>query len=166
MTIEEAKQERFFKGCTYFIEGKQVYYELMKKHHPDQGGNAEVAREIVVQWQAFLRRALMTTPDAPEEEKQAEMNRQRQGEFYKVLAAVTANINCDVEIIGNWVWCFNVNPIDTVALMTMGFTYSKKHNGWFNDCGTPSKGGRRNFYDTDDLRNLWGSRQEKTKGYL
>jgi len=44
------KQEDWFKGCYNKLEAKARYKELMKKYHPDLGGDTVIAQQINIQY--------------------------------------------------------------------------------------------------------------------
>ena len=167
MTYDEAKLCRFFKDCTYLEEGKKVYKELLFDNHPDKGGDDKACQAIIAQYQAFIRRAIKVMPTATEERKQEDMRNTPGVEMQRILFEVTANINCDVEVIGDWVWCSNVAPLDTIFLSLLGFVYSAKHDRWVHNCGVPAKSSTaRHQYTLDDMRTVFGGKNIKSKGLL
>lgn len=165
--MSEEKVERFFKDIVYLEDGKRKRNELLLQYHPDKHPEdkkewaEKMTREVVAQFHTFLRRAKMTKPEASEEEQERDARVQRDMEFYRILQNVMDNINCNVEVIGNWIWCFDVNAMDIPGLAAMGFQWSDKHRGFFHTCGYSSSGTGNSIHNTDDLRRMWGSDPQK-----
>jgi len=165
---------KWFKGLKFLAEGKKHYKELMLKHHPDRGGDAEVCKEINDEYDSFLVHAIREEPksDKSDFDFQAyEAGRRRRftDKFWDTLAAAM-RLNCDVEVMGTWIWLWKVSPIDVFQVINLGFANSKKHGGWFwydpevqewNNHIGPNR-----EYTTDDLRDLWGSSTKKKKQFL
>ncbi len=168
-TEEQVKKERLFKDCTYLLEGQGVYRKLLKDNHPDQGGNENVAREIIAQFKTFLRRAIKTAPTATREEQEADKNRAVNVTMEDILFEVESRINCRCEVKGDWIFCSEVAVNDGLILTTLGFNYSKRLDVFIHMCGVvPSTKPReqRHFFSNEELTNLWGSRKVKDKKVL
>ena len=166
------KPLKWFKDCCCLKAGKAQYRELMLKHHPDKGGDVEVAKEINAEYDIFILQAVKEEPKS----HKASFDESYQGErmkytdeFFKTLRACM-DMNADVEVIGTWIWLWNVSPGDVFQVVMMRFTHSRKHGGWFWYDPEVQEWNRnigpRREYSTDDLRDMWGHEKRKDKRYL
>jgi len=169
------RELKWFKGLKFLKEGKAKYKELMLKHHPDRvGGDAEVCKEINDEYDSFLVQAVKEEPKSDKSDFEPDIpgtarRRRFTDRFWETLGAAM-RLNCDVEVMGTWIWLWKVSPLDAFQVIGLGFTNSKKHGGWFwydpevQEWNTHI--GPKRDYTTDDLRDLWGSSTKKKKQFL
>jgi hypothetical protein len=175
--FRKAAPLKWFKGLKYLTEGKKLYKELMLKHHPDRGGDAEVCKEINDEFDSFLVQAVKEEPNSDKADfdfyemgSDFTYKKRRFTDRYWETLGAAMRLNCDVEVMGTWIWLWNVSPIDVFQVINLGFTNSRKHGGWFwydpevQDWN--SHIGPKREYTTGDLRDLWGSSTKKKKQFL
>ena len=164
---------RYFADCKTLDQGKKRYRKLLLELHPDSGGDEEKCKDLIRQFEMFLRRAVYNV--VAEEQYKSTGRRYNPFEnemddlWYSQLETVMI-LNVRVEVIGSWIWVFDSSPMDAITLSYYNFTHSKKHNGWF--WANWNKGPynynfkqRKNF-TMSELKNLWGWESKKGKQYI
>lgn len=148
----------WFFTCKTLDEAKKIYRDLMKKYHPDLGGDTATAQAINAAYDAFCNRYMHDSFTSYEQTsgKTAYANRDT---FGYILRQVMG-LNVKIEIIGYWIYCFDSYESRT-ELQGMGFWFSKKHKAWVFSGG--KKKLIKSKYSTDDIRNMHGSEVIKEK---
>lgn len=134
------------------VEGlRAAYKELLKQHHPDNGGDLHIMQEINAEYDAVF--AVL--------DSQADSNTGHEEDA--ALRAVLNDIICfnmDIEVIGNWIWCFNSYAYRS-RLKELGFKYAPKKKAWTWHYGEYKRFGKEK--DLDDIRAKYGSQQVTRK---
>lgn len=113
---------KWFNGVNTIEELRKCYRELLKKHHPDNGGRLEDMQEINREYDlifAELRRYTCEKDDSSNEEEKA------QNEAFKAVLNEIIVFNMEIEIIGSWIWCFNCYAYKE-RLKELGFKWAAK----------------------------------------
>lgn len=145
---------QWFAGVKTVAELRQNYKELLKQYHPDNGGDLHTMQEINATYKAvfaILRHCNGTGKEASSKEET---------EVDKALRAVLNQItgyNMEVEIIGNWIWCFNCYAYKD-KLKALGFKYAPKKRAWTWHYGEYSCHHKREI-PIDDIRAKYGSQR-------
>lgn len=166
-----AKPLRWFKDCGDLESGKKLYKELMLKYHPDRdGGSAEICKEINAEWDVFkisaVRRKSKRADESGFEYEPYERERVFTEAFFKKLS-LACELNCDVEVIGRWIWLFDPSPGDLLTIVAWGFTKSKKRENtyfWFDHddpLSVPKTKGQN--WSIGQMRDFWGSQTKRKK---
>ena len=164
---------RYFADCKTLDQGKKVYRKLLLEVHPDSGGDEKACKDLIRQFEMFLRRAVYEVVAEEQYKHTGKRYNRFENEmddyWYTQLQAVMG-LNVRVEVIGSWIWIFDSSPLDVLTLSYYDFTYSKKHEGWF--WANWNKGpynyrfkGNKNF-TMGELRDLWGWEGKRDKQYL
>ena len=117
---------KWFNGVNTIEELRKCYRELLKKHHPDNGGRLEDMQEINREYDlifAELRRSTCKKDDSSAEEEKAE------NEAFKGIMEQIAHINADVEVIGSWLWVHGGYEYREL-LKSIGFRFAPKKKCW------------------------------------
>jgi len=125
---------KWFESNLSLDDLKYEYRKLIKKHHPDLGGDEEVTKEIINEYEKLISYAIDTGF------KIYQADRERSGKerydsdltpFYKVLKKVMdfRDKELRIEIIGYWIYCFK-SFRTREDLKSLGFWYSQKHKAW------------------------------------
>lgn len=143
-------RNNFFDGCKTIEEGKKLYRELLKKHHPDKGGDVEVAQKLNNDYEAFC---LLVINNAFKEDDRSEGK--DSGPFASVLNRMS-RLNIRIEIIGHWIYAFESYEVRE-ELKALGLWFSRSHKAWVFSGGKKRR--MRGRYTTKELRNKWGSKK-------
>lgn len=149
---------KYFMDCTSLEELKSLYRKLAVKNHPDKGGSIEVMQEINNEYETMLKK-LAFVYNATKDENKPEYDWTKD-KFAEIIQKIINFGNMEVEIIGQWIWCFNAYEYHE-ALKNLGFWFSKSKKAWVYS-GT-AKARYRSRNSVDDLRNKWGSEKIETK---
>lgn len=144
--------------CTSLEELKSLYRKLAVKNHPDKGGSIEVMQEINSEYEMALKK-LAFVYNATKDENKPEYDWTKD-KFAEIIQKIINFGNMEVEIIGQWIWCFNAYEYHE-ALKNLGFWFSKSKKAWVYS-GT-AKARYRSRNSVNDLRQKWGSEKIETK---
>lgn len=143
--------------CTSLEELKQTYRKLCVKNHPDLGGSEEVMKEINIEYESMLQK-LAFAYNADETHK--ETYNYKEDMFADIINKIIHYTEMNIEIIGQWIWCFNAYEYHE-QLKDLGFWFSKSKRAWVYS-GTKKKC-IRSRNKVDDLRKKWGSTRVETE---
>jgi len=145
----------FSKTATSIEKIKAEYRALMKTYHPDCGGDKATAQAIIAEMNSLMNKvisgAVKNWKQSNPEKSDINVNEEMFGE---VLSKVM-DLNCDIEIIGFWIYAFNSFEVKE-QLKELGFWFSKKHKAWVYS-GT-KKRFTRSRSTTEDIREKHGSK--------
>ena len=116
---------KWFTNVTTIEQLRKQYRELLKKYHPDnENGSVEVTQEINAEYD------LVFSILSKEEHSDSQSYTQEENEQFKTILNAIIGYNITIEIIGNWIWCFNCYAYKD-QLKSLGFTWcSKKKRGY------------------------------------
>lgn len=152
----------YFGSVKSIEELKSEYMKYLQKFKSD----AELVEEINEQYNELLE-GLGVEVNAKIDEENKVLPPEKQKERYEAskdkFAEVLQNIidfNMDIEIIGQWIWCFNSYEYKE-QLKELGFWYTASKKAWVYS----GKGKRliRSHNKVSDIRKKWGSEKIKDK---
>lgn len=151
---------KWFNGVNTIEELRKCYRELLKKHHPDNGGRLEDMQEINREYDlifAELRRSTCKKDDSSAEEEKAE------NEAFKGIMEQIAHINADVEVIGSWLWVHGGYEYREL-LKSIGFRFAPKKKCWCWHYGEYRRYHKKEV-SLDEIRSKYGCQtvNRKTK---
>lgn len=165
---------KWFEGAKTVSEVKKRYRELVMQYHPDRGGNEQSMKEITDQFPTALSKAEPdpegTETESPEKEKDYEFITVSDDTLDKL--ATVCELNVEVELIGSFIWVWDYGPHEIFALTMMGFTWSKKYNGFFWadwDYIKKTQGEIARApedHTADKMRRKFGSERKKKRGFI
>jgi curved DNA-binding protein CbpA len=157
---------KYFQDCTTQEEAKALYRELVKKHHPDAGGDTRTMQDINAEYALFQARGASADARRRQQDAHAD-NRKSAADFHdldevegilreKIEAAL--NMGLDVELIGLWVWVSGDTKTHKEELKAHGFKWAPKKDGqpWYF-AGVPSF--NRKPQDLETIRANYGSQR-------
>ena len=149
---------KWFNGVNTIEELRKCYRELLKKHHPDNGGRLEDMQEINREYDlifAELRRSTCKKDDSSAEEEKAE------NEAFKGIMEQIAHINADVEVIGSWLWVHGGYEYREL-LKSIGFRFAPKKKCWCWHYGEYRRYHKKEV-SLDEIRSKYGSKTVNRK---
>lgn len=146
---------KYFKNISNQAELRKAFVQLLKMHHPDNGGDPEICKEINREYEEVLK----TLPAGGE--KQSDADRQAAADLDKEIREALAKIihieGLNIEVVGTWIWIDgNTFPVREL-LKNLGYRWSKSRKKWhFTPYGesTYYKGKKKSF---ESLRKIYGS---------
>jgi hypothetical protein len=100
------------------------------QYHPDHAGEEgeAITKEIINQFNSFLNGFMSHSFNSWYEDKEWKPAPDAVTPFQEVLQKII-NLDCEIEIIGFWIYCFKSYEIrDT--LKELGFWFTSKHKAW------------------------------------
>lgn len=151
----------------YYFKAKEIdplrteLRELLKKNHPDKGGDAAKYAEILAEFELTEEELL-----AKNYPNQADFKREMQlSKDYFKLCELLLNIgDINAEIIGNFFWISGkgISQIDDI-LKKLNFHYSTKHRRYFIDVSRIGKEKKSGYRSTiEDIRQRYATAKYKT----
>lgn len=146
---------KYFTGIKTVEELRKRYRELLKKYHPDnEGGSVEVTQEINAEYDALF--AILSKESKPDGESSTEEEKAANEAFKAVLNQIIS-YSMEIELIGNWIWCFNCYAYKD-RLKELGFKFAPKKKAWTWHFGEFSRY-HKGEIPIDDIRAKYGSQK-------
>lgn len=149
----------YFAGVKTIEELRQRYRELLKKYHPDnENGSVEITQEINTEYDRLfdaLSQIKQTDEETPKYDFQAE------NDAFKEVINTIISYNMKIELIGNWIWCFDCFAYKD-RLKELGFKFAPKKKAWtwhYGDYVRYHKG----EVSLDEIRQKYGSQKVNSK---
>jgi curved DNA-binding protein CbpA len=120
----------YFNNCKTIDEAKKHYRELLKQYHPDIAGEAGQAAtvKIIDEFEKFIDCFMSASFDEYYADKDEKPDMSTITPFQEVLRKII-HLDCDIEIIGYWIYCFNSFSVKD-RLKELEFWFSSKHKAW------------------------------------
>lgn len=159
---------KYFRNINTLEELRKVYKELLKIHHPDNGGNVAIMQEINAEYDKMFKvlkdrhtsKSSNNTTDFNEfKNKQYDFSEDKA--LREMLEKIIAFSGITIEVVGNWIWCFNSYEFRK-ELKELGFKYASSKRAWYWHSEAFRKKGRKAL-SMDDIRNYYGSTEVKTE---
>lgn len=155
---------KYFENISTLEELRKQYKELLKLHHPDNGGNLEIMQEINTEYDRMFKilkdrhennyssdKSSTNTDynsmkyDFAEDEKLREM-----------LNKIIQFDNIDIELVGAWIWLSGNTYAHKKDLKELGFKWASQKKMWYWHSEIFKKKSRKTL-SMDDIRNYYGS---------
>lgn len=151
---------KYFKNVSNLSELRKQYKQLLKKHHPDNGGNVADMQEINTEYD-YLFKMLKEKHDskATDSDKTSFDNMQydfaEDEKLREMLGKIIGFSSITLEVIGNWLWAFDSYNYRK-ELKELGFKYAKNKKAWYWHSESFRKKSRKSL-SMDDIRSYYGS---------
>ena len=144
----------YFAGIETVEELRKRYRELLKQHHPDNGGNEEIMKEINTEYDRLF--AILSKESKSDGESTTYDDEAEDKAFREVLNQIIG-YSMEIELIGSWIWCFNCYAYKD-RLKELGFRYAPKKRAWTWHFGEFSRY-HKGEIPIDDIRAKYGSQK-------
>lgn len=148
----------YFTTVKTIDELKQQYRTLARKLHPDNGGSKEAMQELNKQYDELFKKVKNTYTKSDGTTYTRDNNEDIHA--YTNIINSIINLNCDIEIIGSWVWCFNAYECREV-LKKLGFRWANKKKAWYWHSEEDTCNSHKST-PMEEIRGKYGSTQVKT----
>ena len=118
MTREEILKE--FKGVEGINEAKKIYKKLAKKLHPDVGGDEESFKILNAVYTDLIEHKIYFSNDFKIDI-----------ELEKVISQKLHFANCNIELVGSWIWISGDTKEIKDKLKELGFKWASKKKMWY-----------------------------------
>lgn len=141
---------KWFTNVTTIEQLRKQYRELLKKYHLDnENGSVEVTQEINAEYD------LVFSILSKEEHSDSQSYTQEENEQFKTILNAIIGYNITIEMIGNWIWCFNCYAYKD-QLKSLGFTWCSKKKAWVWHSGEYHRHHKKEI-PLNDIRTKYGS---------
>lgn len=159
---------KYFKDCNTLEELRKQYKELLKAHHPDNGGNVADMQEINSEYDGLFK-ALKNKHESTQtstDNAKADFNNMKYDfsedtALREMLSKIIGFTGITIEIIGNWLWCFNSYKFRK-ELKELGFKYASSKKAWYYHTEAFRKKSHRKL-SMNDIRDYYGSTEVQTE---
>lgn len=149
---------KWFTNVTTIEQLRKQYRELLKKYHPDnENGSVEVTQEINAEYD------LVFSILSKEEHSDSQSYTQEENEQFKTILNAIIGYNITIEIIGNWIWCFNCYAYKD-QLKSLGFTWCNKKKAWVWHSGEYHRHHKKEI-PLNDIRTKYGSQTVRKQAH-
>ena len=156
---------KYFNNVSDLSELRKQYKELLKKHHPDNGGNVADMQEINAEYDKLFK----TLKDkhnskATNNDKASFDNMQYDFAEDEKLRGVLEKIinfdNIEILICGQWIWVSGNTFQYKKELKEIGFKWASQKRMWYWHSEAFRKKSRKSL-SMDDIRSYYGSTEIK-----
>ena len=161
----------YFKNINTLEELRKQYRDLLKIHHPDNGGNVSDMQEINAEYDKLFKalkdKHESKSADSKENNTKTDFNNMKYDfsedtKLRETLSKIISFDGINIEVCGNWIWAFDSYNYRK-ELKELGFKYARNKKAWYwhSDCF------RKRSHKTlsmDDIRNYYGSTEVETGG--
>lgn len=150
---------KYFEDVKSIEELRQRYRELLKKYHPDnEGGSVEITQEINAEYDRLFE---VLSKEKQSDEENPKYDYKAENDAFKEVLKTIISYNMKIELIGNWIWCFDCYAYKD-RLKELGFKFAPKKKVWtwhYGDYVRYHKG----EVSLDEIRQKYGSQKVNSK---
>ena len=143
---------------------RKQYKELLKKYHPDNGGNVSDTQEINAEYDRLFKalkdrhesKSDSTTNTNKSEYSQNMYNWENDKALREVLEKIVNFDGIEIEIAGQWIWVAGNTYRHKKELKEIGFKWASQKKQWYFHTDTFRKRSRKSL-SMEDIRSYYGS---------
>ena len=159
----------YFKNVDSLETLRKQYKELLKKHHPDNGGNVSDMQEINAEYDRLFKQLKdkheskqTSTDGAKADFNNMHYDFAEDKAIREMLQKIIHLSDIVIELCGSWIWISGNTYQHRKELKEIGFMYASKKKQWYWHSETFKKKSRTTL-SMDDIRNYYGSTEVKTE---
>lgn len=159
---------KYFKDCNTLEELRKQYKELLKIHHPDNGGNVSDMQEINSEYDKLFKllknkheNKQTSTDNTQTSSNNMKYDFSEDTALREMLNKIIGFTGITIEIIGNWLWCFDSYEFRK-ELKELGFKYASSKKAWYYHTEAFRKKSHRKL-SINDIRDYYGSTEVQTE---
>jgi len=146
---------KYFEDVKSIEELRQRYRKLLKKYHPDnEGGSIEITQAINAEYDSLFD---ILSEEKHADEETPKYDYQAENDAFKTVINTIISYHMEIELIGNWIWCFDCFAYKD-RLKELGFKYAPKKKAWTWHYGEFSRY-HKGEIPIDDIRAKYGSQK-------
>ena len=163
----------YFKNVNTIEELRRQFRDLLKKHHPDNGGSEEVAKQINAEYEKLFK--VLKDKHESKASDRAEANSktyndnmynfEEDAKLREVLQKIIHFTDITIEICGSWIWLSGNTYQYRKELKEIGFMWASQKKQWYWHSETYVKKSRKTL-SMQDIRNYYGSTEVKPEERL
>ena len=158
---------KHFDNISTLEELRKQYKELLKIHHPDNGGNVSEMQEINSEYDRMFK--ILKDQHENNNADQANTNTDYNNMKYdfaedeklrEMLNKIIHFNSIDIELVGAWIWLSGNTYSCKKELKELGFKWAKQKKMWYWHSEAFRKKSRKTL-SMDDIRSYYGSTEVK-----
>lgn len=162
---------KYFNNIRTLEELRKQYKELLKQHHPDNGGNISDMQEINAEYDKLFK-DLKDRHDQNNSSDRASASNDYGNMKYdfaedeklrKMLNKIIYFDGIDIELVGVWIWVSGNTYAYKKELKGLGFRWASQKKMWYWHSEAFVKKSRKTL-SMDEIRNYYGSTNVKPDG--
>ena len=163
---------RYFKNAETLEQLRKQYKDLLKKHHPDNGGNLTDMQEINAEYDRLFKvlkdRHESKSAENTENNAKTDFNNMKydfteDAKLREVLQQIITFEGINIEIVGCWIWVDGNTYSYKDTLKGIGFKWAREKKKWYFHTEAFRKRSHKKL-SMEDIRNYYGSTEVETDG--
>ena len=154
---------KYFENISTLNELRKQYKELLKLHHPDNGGKVSEMQEINSEYDRMFKilKDQHENNNADQTRNNTNYNNMKYNfaedeKLREMLNRIIHFNRIDIELVGAWIWLSGNTYAHKQELKALGFKWANQKKMWY----WHSEAFRKKSHKTlsmDDIRNYYGS---------
>lgn len=153
----------YFEGITTAEELKKAFHTLVKKLHPDNGGDVEEFKAMKAEYERLSHSNIWNTHKTADGKTYTKENSTTPEQFADIIEKLRTLDNITIEILGSWIWVTGNTKYYKEVLKDLHFFFSSKKSAWYFN-GEDKKRRTRSNYSYSELQNRWGVEYSEKTG--
>lgn len=150
----------YFTNINTLEELRKQYKELLKKYHPDNGGDVATMQEVNAEYDVLFQ-MLKNKHENDTTKEQTSYNQnmydwENDRALREVLAKIIHFSGIEILICGQWIWLDGNTFSYKKELKEMGFKWASQKKKWYFHTDTFRKKSRKTL-SMEDIQNYYGS---------
>ena len=162
---------KFFENINTLEDLRKQYKELLKQHHPDNGGNLEIMQAVNAEYDKLfkiLKNQHESNYSSDSDTANTNYNNMKYDfaedeKLREMLNRIIHFEGIDIELVGAWIWVSGNTYSCKKELKELGFKWAKQKKMWYWHSEAFRKKSRKSL-SMDDIRNYYGSTEIKNTG--
>lgn len=159
---------KFFENINTLEDLRKQYKELLKQHHPDNGGNLEIMQAVNAEYDKLfkiLKNQHESNYSSDSDTANTDYNNMKYDfaedeKLREMLSKVIHFTGIDLELVGAWIWLSGNTYSCKKELKELGFKWAKQKKMWYWHSEAFRKKSRKTL-SMDDIRSYYGSTEVK-----
>jgi len=155
---------KYFENISTLEELRKQYKELLKLHHPDNGGNLETMQEINAEYDRLFKILKNQHENNCSSDKTSAGNDYNNMKYdfaedeklREMLNKIIHFNGIDIELVGAWIWVSGNTYACKKDLKELGFRWASQKKMWYWHSEAFRKRSRKTL-SMDDIRSYYGS---------
>lgn len=150
----------YFENINTLEELRKQYKELLKKYHPDNGGNVSIMQMVNAEYDELFK-ILKNKHKKSTTTKQTDYNQnmydwENDKTLREVLEKIISFDGIDILICGQWIWVDGNTYFYKKELKKTGFKWASSKKKWYFHTDTFRKKSHKTL-SMEDIQNYYGS---------
>ena len=154
---------KYFENISTLEDLRIQYKELLKLHHPDNGGDLQIMQEINAEYDKLFKilKDQHENSSADSGTANADYNNMKYDfaedeKLREILNRIIHFEGMDIELVGAWIWVSGNTYACKKELKELGFRWASQKKMWYWHSEAFRKISRRTL-SMDEIRNYYGS---------